>query len=44
MIFRIMLEISSGPAVLLFARFFRHMLYVALSKYLCSGALGFLFL
>ena len=40
MFFRIMLGILSGPGVLLLARFFRHMSYVVLSKYLCSGVLG----
>ena len=41
MFFRIMLGILSGPGVLLLARFFKHMSYVVLSKYSCSGTLGF---
>ena len=35
-----MLGILSGPGALLFARFLRHMSYVSLSKYLCSGICG----
>ena len=38
--FRIMLGILSGPGALLFARFFRHMSYVSLSKYSCSVVCG----
>ena len=36
-----MLQILSGPGALLFARFFRHMSYVSLSKYSCSRVCGF---
>ena len=35
-----MLGILSGPGALLFARFLRHMSYVSLSKYSCSGICG----
>ena len=43
-VFRIILGILLGRSVLLLARFFKHMSYVVLSKYSCSGALGFPFL
>ena len=36
-----MLGILSGPGVLLFAKCFRQMSYVILSKYSCSGVSGF---
>ena len=35
--------ILSSPRVLLFARFFRHRLYVSMSKYVYSGICGFPF-
>jgi hypothetical protein len=41
MFFKMMLGILSGPGILLFARFFRHMSYVSLSKYSCRGVCGF---
>ena len=41
MFFSIVLGILSGPGVLLFARFFRQMSYVSLSKYSCNGVCGF---
>ena len=39
--FRIILGILSRPGVWLLARFFKHMLYIVLSKYSCSGIVGF---
>ena len=39
-LFRIVLGILSGPGVLLFARFLRHMSYISLSKCLYNGVCG----
>ena len=38
-----MLGILSGPGALFFAKFFRHMSYVSLSKYVVVGFVSFLF-
>ena len=40
----IALEILSGPSALLFAKYFKHMSYVSLSKKLCNGVCEFLLL
>ena len=42
MFFNIEFGILFSPRVLLFARFFRHKLYIPMSKYVCSGICGFL--
>ena len=41
MFFSIVLGILSRPGVLLLVRCFKHMSYIVLSKYSCSGVLGF---
>ena len=41
MFFSIEFGMLSGRGVLLSARFFRHKLYVSMSKYVCSGVCGF---
>ena len=41
MFFSMEFGILSGLGVLLFARCFRHISYVSLSKYVCRGVCGF---